>query len=239
LQTKVPGKNSEERAARIDDARKSHPVTTPPDLEREGAEQLEPARPAREKAPSLRPALVVLACAVVITFGGYAVSLVGGGAGPAVVTGLATPVPGISLQAVAAAEVLQRISSGGAPPSDVVGALVVPNGARIMGATAQDAGVDQYDRSLKLQVTTGSGELLKFYKTELKRAHWSVFGTYPLPGSGSEVLAQRASSDGYEWEVGVMVTPVNPAISPSLAGDGQTSAVMGLTLRLFEVPDAS
>jgi hypothetical protein len=213
-------------------------VTTPPDLERQQAEQAEPSRPARAKAPSLRPALIVLACAVVITFGGYAVSLFGGGAGPAVVTGLATPVPGVDLQAVPAAGVLQHISNGGVP-SDVLGALVVPNGARIMGATAQDAGVDQYDRSLELQVTTSSAELLKFYGTELKRAHWSVFGTYPLPGSGSEVLAQRASSDGYEWEVGVEVTPVNPAISPSLAGGGQTSAVMGLTLRLFEIPDGS
>jgi hypothetical protein len=36
----------------------------------------------------------------------------------------------------------------------------------------------------------------------------------------------------------VVVTPVNPSISPSLAGDGQTSAVMGLRLRLFEVPDS-
>ena len=214
-------------------------MTTQPDLERQQAEPLAPRRPAREKGPSLKPALIVLACAVVITFGGFAISFFGGGAGPAVVNGLATPVPGSSLQAVPAAAVLQRISSGGIPPSDVTGALVVPGGARIMGTTAADAGVDQYDRSLKLQVTTGLGELLKFYRIELKQAHWSVLGTYSLSGSGSEVLAQRASSDGYEWEVGVTVTPANPAISPSLAGDGQTSAVMGLTLRLFEIPDAS
>jgi hypothetical protein len=215
-------------------------VTTPPDLELQVAEQLEPIRPAGAKRPSLRPALVVLACAVVITFGGFAVALVGGGrTGPPVVGGLATPVPGVNLSAVAAAGVLQRISSGGVPPSDVVAGLVVPNGARIVGSTTHDAGVDQYDRSLELQVTTSSGELLKFYRTELRRARWSVLGTYPLPTSGSEVLAQRSSSDGYEWEIGVEVTPVNPAISPSLAGDGQTSAVMGLTLRLFEISDGA
>ncbi len=80
---------------------------------------------------------------------------------------------------------------------------------------------------------------MKFYRTELKRARWSLLGTYPMAGSGTEVLAQRSGSDGYEWEVGVLVNPVDPAISPSLAGDGQTSAVMGLTLRLFEVPDGS
>jgi hypothetical protein len=214
-------------------------VTTPPQPEPEPAELPEPTPPAREKGPSLRPALVVLACAVLITFGGYAVSLVGDGSSTPVVSGLATAVPGVSLQAVSAAQVLQRISSDGVPPADVVSALVVPNGARILGSTAQDAGVDQFDRSIKLQITAGSAELLKFYRIELKRARWSVLGTYPLPGAGSEVLAQRASADGFEWEVGVTVTPANPAISPSLAGGGQTSAVMGLTMRLFEVPDAS
>ncbi len=214
-------------------------MTTPPDLELQLAQQLEPTRPARAKPPSLRPALVVLACAVVITFGGFAVALLGGRTGPPTVGGLATPVPGVNLSAVAAAGVLQRISSGGVPPSDVLAGLVVPNGARIVGTTTHDAGVDQYDRSLELQVTTSSGELLKFYRTELRRARWSVLGTYPLPTTGSEVLAQRASSDGYEWEIGVEVTPLNPAISPSLAGDGQTSAVMGLTLRLFEISDGS
>ncbi|MGD0943524.1 MAG: hypothetical protein ABR972_04505 [Acidimicrobiales bacterium] len=215
-------------------------MTTPPDLELQGADELKSARPGRTRPPSLRPALVVLACAAVVTFGGFAVALVGSGQpAPATVSGLATPVPGVSLSAIDASGVLQRISSGGTPPPDILAALVVPNGARIMGTTTQDADVDQYDRAIKLQISTTSGQLLEFYRTELKRARWSLLGTYPLPNAGSELLAQRAASDGYEWEVGVLVTPVNPAISPALAGDGQTSAVMGLTLRLFEVPDAS
>ena len=215
-------------------------MTTPSGLELEQAEESGPVRPARAKPPSLRGALVVLACAVVITFGGFAVALVGGGQpGPAVVSGLGTPVAGVSLSAVPASAVLRRIAGGGTPPADVLGSLVVPDGARVMGTTTQDASVDQYDRSLKLEVTTTLGELVKFYRVELKRAHWSVLGAYRLPGPGSEVLAQRSSSDGYEWEVGVVVTPANPAISPALAGDGQTSAAVDLTLRLFEVPDGS
>jgi hypothetical protein len=144
----------------------------------------------------------------------------------------------VSLSAIGASPVLQRISSGGIPPRDVLEALVVPDGARIVSTTAQDAGVDQYDRSIYFEIGTKSTELVKFYRAELKRAHWKLLGTYPLPSAGTELLAQRTGSDGYEWEVGVVVTPVNPSISPSLAGDGQTSAVMGLRLRLFEVPDS-
>jgi hypothetical protein len=182
----------------------------------------------------------VLACAAVVTLGGGAVALIGSGqAAPATVSGLATPVAGVNLSAVAASAVLQPIVSGGTPPSDIIDTLVVPNGARIMGTTTPDAGIDQYDRSMRFQISTTTDELAKFYRTELTRAHWSMLGTYPLPNAGSEVLAERPGSDGYEWEVGVEMTPVNPSISPSLAGDGQTSAVIGLTLRLFEVPDGS
>ena len=215
-------------------------MTTPPDPEAEAAFELGPPQFQRAKPPSLRAAFVVLACAAAVTFGGFAVALVGSGqATPATVSGLATPVPGVSLAAVDASGVLQRIASGGTPPPDILDALVVPNGARIEGTTTQDANVDQYDRGMKFQITTTSSELVSFYRTELKRAHWSLLGTYPVASAGIEVLAQRAGSDGYEWEVGVIVAPVNPSISPSLAGDGQTSAAMGLTLRLFEIPDAS
>ena len=214
-------------------------MSTTPDVGLELDEGLEPTRARRAEPPSLRPALVVLACAVVLSFGGFAIALIGSRqATPPIVAGLGTPVPGVNLSAVGASQVLQRISSGGTPPPDVLGALVVPNGARIVSTTAQDAGVDQYDRSIYFQIDTNSTELLKFYRTELRRARWSLLGTYPLPSAGTEVLAQRTGSDGYEWEVGVAVTAVNPSISPSLAGDGQTSAVTGLRLRLFEVPDS-
>jgi len=213
-------------------------MTTTPDLVAQLAEAPVPPRPPHAKPLSLRPALVVLACAVVVTFGGFAVALLGSGqAAPKAVTGLATPVPGVNLSAIRAASVLQRISSDGTPPRDVLEALVLPNGAQIISTSAQDAGVAQYDRSMYFEIDTTSTELLEFYQVELKRARWSLLGVYPIPGAGKEVLARRTGSDGYEWEVGVEVAPVNPAISPSLAGDGQTSATMGLRLRLFQIPD--
>ena len=71
----------------------------------------------------------------------------------------------------------------------------MPNGARIVSTTAQDAGVDQYDRSIYFQLdTTSPRTLVKFYRTELQRARWSLLGAYPLARGGTEVLAQRAGS---------------------------------------------
>lgn len=206
----------------------------------EMAQAAEEPRPLHAKPPSLKPALFVLACVAVVSIGGFALALVGnGGAASPTVSGLGIPVPGVNLSAIGAAQVLRRITSAGSPPSDVLDSLVVPNGARIISTTSQDAEVDQYDRSIYFEIDTTSKELLKFYQVELKRARWSPLGTYPLPGAGEELLARRAGSDGYEWEVGVVVTPVNPAISPSLAGGGQTSPTMGLSIRLFQIPDGS
>lgn len=212
-------------------------MTTTPELGAHPAEALEAPRAPYGRSPSIRPALVVLACAAVVSFGAFATSFIGSGQpAPPTVTGLATSVPGVSLSAVGATPVLKRITSGGFPPKDVLAALVVPKGARIISTTAEDAGVDQYDRSIYLEIDTTSKELLSFYKVELKRAHWSILGTYPVP-SGHEILGRLAGSDGYEWEVGVVITPVSPGdISPSLAGSGQTSPPMGLRLRIF-IPD--
>lgn len=215
-------------------------MTSPPAPELPEADEPDQPYFVRAKPPSLRAAFIVLACALAVTIGGVAVALVGSvQTGSPTVNGLATPVAGVNLTAVGASSVLSRIQSGGTPPTDVLSSLVLPSGAKILGSTTQDAGIDQFDRSMKFQIDTTKQELLSFYQTELRQARWSLLGTYAVSGSASEVLAQRAGSDGYEWEVGVQIAPINPAVSPALAGDDQTSAEMGLTLRLFEVPDGS
>lgn len=213
-------------------------MTTTPDLRFEPDEALEQPPTRYGKPPSLRPALVVLACAVVVSAGGFVVALVGnGGSASKSVTGLEIRVPGVSIKATEAAPTLRRITSDGSPPGDIVDSLVLPVGARIVSTTAEDAGVDQYDRSIYLDVDATPRELMKFYEVELKRGQWSLLGEYPLSNGANEVLARRAGSDGYEWEVGAVLTPVTPAISPALAGDGQTSPTTGLRLRLFQIPD--
>ncbi len=213
-------------------------MTTTPDLGFEPEDALEQPPARYGKPPSVRPALVVLACAVVVSVGGFVVALIGSGQSVSKpISGLEIRVPGVSIRATNAASTLRRITSDGSPPSDIVDSLVVPIGARIVSSTAEDAGVDQYDRSIYMDVDAAPGELMKFYKAELKRGQWSLLGEYPISGGASEVLGRRAGSDGYEWEVGVVLTPVTPAISPALAGDGQTSPTTGVRLRLFQIPD--
>lgn len=187
---------------------------------------------------SLRPALFVLACVAVVTLGGFALALLGGGGTGSAVPG-ATRVPGVAIDASSAATVIARIASGGDPPTDVVRSVVVPAGAVVVGTSSSDAGVSQYDRTVDLAVGAPPIEVVRFYTVELRRARWSLLGTYPVSGGGTEVLAQRPSSDGYDWEIGVVVTPVTPAITPALAGGSETSSSSSMRLRLFQIPEGS
>lgn len=160
-------------------------MTTTPELGAERAELPDGPRAPHGRSPSVRPALVVLACAAVVSFGGFAVALIGSGqAGPPTVTGLATPVPGVNLLAVGGAQVLQRISHDGSPPKDVLEALVVPKGARIINTSVQDASIDLYDRSIYFEIDTTSKELLTFYEVELKRSVLGGHRKVPGPGLG-------------------------------------------------------
>lgn len=214
-------------------------VKTSPDLADADPSAAPPLAPFA-RPPSLKPALVVLACVAVVSLGGFALALLGGNSSPApAASGSTSALPGVHLAALPAGPALRRISSDGALPSDIAAALVVPEGSRVVGSVANDAGVGQFDRSIVLAVGAAPSLVVAFYHAELTRARWALVGTYPIAAGGTEVLARRASADGYEWEVGVVVTPVNPGISPALAGGDQTSASSRVKLRLFQIPDGS
>lgn len=210
-------------------------MTTTPEVQAQEGEALDATRAPYGRSPSVRPALIVLACAAVVSIGSFGLSLIGSGSPAATVSGLGKPVPGVNLLAVDAATVLKRITTDGVPPKNIVDSLVVPKGALVISTSTQDAGIDQYDRSVYLQIDAPSKEILRFYGVELKRADWSGAGKVY---DDKEVIGEKAGTDGYDWEVGVVVTPVSPgAISPSLAGGSQTSPTAGIRLRLFQIAD--
>lgn len=112
------------------------------------------------------------------------------------------PVDLARTQPVSAA--FSRLSSGGGPPEDVLASLAAPRGSATVGTDDYDGNSGTYDRAVDLSGPMTQEAVLSFYETYLPEKGWSVKGEYPVPNaSGREVIATRAGSDGYEWEVAV------------------------------------
>lgn len=192
-----------------------------------------PAAPGRQPGPSLRPALVVVATAVaILALFGVGSALWGSGPGPRAHPPTAIRVPGTSLVAVAAASDLTPIVAPGSPPANIVDALTVPRGA-VSGAPADhSADSAQYDKAMHFTVAASEQAMIVFYRSELPRLGWHVSSTGPPKGAaGVEVLAERPGTDGWQWEVGAVISPTTFAGSPT----GSTA----FELRLFQVPDGN
>jgi hypothetical protein len=196
-----------------------------------------------EPGPSLKPALVILLIVAVVVFGGLALALVGGnGAAPIPITP-GSKLAGSPLAAVPAASFLAPIVSDGEPPTAVISAVAVPSGstkAKPPENVASDDG--QFNSAVYLAVPAPPADVLAFYKVELHHSGWGLLpgGDFSTDGNtGTGLLYQRAGSDGYYWDIGVVVTPRIPKLSPALAGSGQTAPTSFLELDLFQVEDAS
>jgi len=186
----------------------------------------------RTPGPSLRPALLVVGLAVflVLVFGIGAALTTNSPSKPAAPRRVA----GTGLVGEPAAGPLRPIEILGTPPSDVLDALRLPEGSRAVTATKWN-GSTQYSAKMTFQVGASQGALLRFYRTSLRARHWSIVDVGPARGSpgAAEVLAQRASTDGWFWEVGVVALPTT-------FGPGATRPdVTRFTVDLYEMPDAS
>lgn len=166
------------------------------------------------KGPALRgPALVVLGIAVVIVVVGLVGAALAPGSGAPARPSLLRQVTlsdGSTLPMTPGSTALHDIVSGGQPPSDVVGPLAVPAGSTPAGTVDEDLTTGSYDRTAEFTTTLAAGEVVDAYRTLLPRLGWHVIysGAGMKNGRpGTEVLAERAGSDGNEWEVGVVVSP--------------------------------
>ncbi|MGO9198842.1 MAG: hypothetical protein ACLQK4_17165 [Acidimicrobiales bacterium] len=200
-----------------------------------------PSSSNRPANPSLKPALFVVALAVVIVVGGAALSLAGtSSARPAASNGPVKSVPGSRLRAQSASSLIARIASGGEPPQDVTNALAVPAGSRYLGKADLDKGLSQFNRDVKISVDAPEAEVETFYMKLLAQRRW-VSDSISTPKKGStEILAQRGGSDGYQWGVGLLLTGVGVGVvSSALAGGGASAARTTVTITLYQVEDAS
>lgn len=191
----------------------------------------------RARVPSLGPALIVVAIAVVIVGLGSAVALIGSASAHAPTSQLGAFVPGVGFRAIPAAPFLQHIESGAEPPADIVKSLSVPSGSKYESESSADAGVAQFDRSITFNTSYPPKQVASFYKSELASGHWSIEFDGTAKGD-LEMIGQRNGSDGYQWRVALVVSTDNPLISPSLAGS-DASPTSTVVMSVYQEVDAS
>ncbi len=176
------------------------------------------------------PAMIVLGIAVALVAAMFVAAAFDTGSAPTTTVRSVTLADGTVVRLTTAGDVLAPIVADELPPSDIIGALEVPVGtAQAGGAVDTDQNAGQYDRTMPLSVELDSDEVTETFQVLLPRLGWQVIstGTDPYAAGDTEVLAKRASSDGYYWEAGVVVSPTNNA--------GTTP----FSVRVFQVPDDS
>jgi hypothetical protein len=178
--------------------------------------------PPSAPAPVVRgPALVVLGLAVLIVVVGLVAAAISSGSGSrpgasnaGAALGQVTLADGTVVHLVPATTALRSLEGQGDPPPDIIGHLAVPSGSRPTGTVNEDLSAGLYDQTAKFATPQVGDDVVQTYRTALPRLGWKVI--FDGPGvrngrSGDEVLAKRGSSDGYEWEVGVVVLPTTAA----------------------------
>jgi len=208
-------------------------VTEPGDAALGDRDQAPPLPPVR-RSPGMKPALVVLAVALVVVLG---FGLTAAFHGPSKTTprsAAPTKVPGTPLLAVPAADMLKPIERPGSPPANIVNALTVPKGTVATNHGSGGTSTTGYDDTIDLRVPGATqAAVVAFYKAELNTDGWKRISVGPATNQPNvtQVLAQAAGDDGWYWEIGALV-------SPTVFGNGTTQATP-FTIRLFQVPDAT
>ncbi len=201
--------------------------------------------PPRERVAraSLRPALVVLAVVAVIIVGGGLLAIFSGSTAK---SNDRSTVPSRliveGVQFSLARTTLLNTEHGPLIPGDVISSLAIPLGAKLTRVVNLDNGNGPFDRQVDLVSTVSRSQLLTAYTTLLNEYGWRQSGTETMAGrSGSsaiELLAQRASSDGYNWEVGVTLTVGTPITAVTASANRQPRASL-IAMRLLQVPEGN
>lgn len=195
--------------------------------------------PAPLRQPSLKPAMIVIGLVAFIFVVFLGLELITQGSSGKLITG---PPVGHALAdglvPLSAKAALAPITTGGLPPDDIIGALVVPKGTRVTGKDNLGAGLSGYDQRVDATVPDAPSTVVNFYKTELRAYHWSIVSDTTIDGRQAiELLAKLGSSDGYYWEVGIVAKTHTVLITPALAGSSQPAGPTTiLELSLYEVP---
>jgi hypothetical protein len=207
---------------------------TDSELLRGGADAPEPRRPPTPGGISMRPAMVVLGLAAFILVVFVTIGILSSQS-PAPVRhgGAPSSVPGVTLQAEAAAPALSPIVSSGEPPTNIRNAVFVPVGSVRVSHQNNAAEAAQFDSQVVFRSDDSQAALLAFFAADMRLQGWQVFDRGPAanhPGS-LEILGKLAGTDGYYWEMGAVISPTT--FSPGGPPRGQTD----FTIRLLQESD--
>jgi hypothetical protein len=186
----------------------------------------------RPATPSVRPALVVVGVALLLILLFGVASALTTNPAPSVPT--ARHVGSTGLVAEPAAGPLHPIEILGTPPADILDALALPKGSREKSATPW-SGSTQFSGTMSFEVGATQAQVISFFHTELRARGWSILDVGPARGhpGATEVLAQRASTDGWFWEAGAVVSPT---AFPKRSAHAEATRY---SLELYEMPDAT
>ncbi len=169
---------------------------------------VDPDHRSHQPASPRGPALIVLGIAVFIVVLGIVASALASHGPSSRLPASVTIAGGTVVHLTPATTPMKPIESGGQPPSDIIGNLVVPSGSPVARTLNIDQGVTQFDRTVYFTTGLPADQVVDVYRTVLPQLGWKI--TYHgarTGGPGSEVLAKRGSADGFYWEAGIVVSP--------------------------------
>jgi hypothetical protein len=145
-------------------------------------------------------------------------------------------VPGTPLRAEPAERALKVITVSGQPPGNIINATSIPEGAKRVAFENNTASAQgDYSAQITLTANDSQAAVENFYAKDMKKQGWQISSTGPAdhhPGA-IDVLAQKAGSDGFYWQLGATVSATT--FGPPAPPQGSTS----FTLELYQVPDAN
>jgi len=178
-------------------------------------------------------ALVVVLLAVGIVTLGFIAQVFTGSNPPVAAPSSVATAKGSPIKAIPARSALAPLVTAGEPPDDIVNATVLPAGSVPGSFTDNTNSAQSYDEQREFEIYAPEQKVITFFEVELAAQGWHVESTgKPKNQPGYEVLAQRAGSDGYYWEIGAVVSPTR-FTSSSANPTGETS----FEVRLFQVSD--
>ncbi len=179
-------------------------VDTPPQIERD--KRGRPLPPPGVAPTSLKMALVVPVFAVLMLGVVIAINVVTSDTPPAKsVVPIAGSSAGLTVSLI---NPFAPLVAAGEPPDDILNSVVIPNGSTQIRQIHTGGQATSFDAAFLYSTTSSQGSLYSFFHAQIAARGWKIFSTgAPAGGKGVEILAQKAGTDGWYWEEGVIIHP--------------------------------